>query len=89
MVYHDVPREHCNIVTLCSKLGALLSFEHSPDSDLPALPRQSPELFQHLWWCSAGLVIGHLPWYGLGLRSVLVGEWYRLHTHTQCGRPNG
>ena len=56
-----------NIVTLCSKLGALLSFEHSPDSDLPALPRQSPELFQHLWWCSAGLVIGHLPWYSLGL----------------------
>ena len=76
-----------NIVILCSKLGALLSFEHSPDSDLPALPRQSPELFQHLWWCSAGLVIGHLPWYSLGLRSVLVGEWYRLHT--QCGRPNG
>ncbi|CAL1140801.1 unnamed protein product [Cladocopium goreaui] len=36
----------------------LASLKDADNYGILRLARQSPELFQHLWWCSAGLVIG-------------------------------
>eukprot|EP00435_Cladocopium_sp_Y103_P071450 s6_g37.t1 len=47
------------LLLLVQLLGtSVLLLDDSDSYGILRLARQSPDLFQHLWWCSAGLVIG-------------------------------